>query len=432
MGASQTISDMAVIGAGPTGIAAVKELAKCGLDVTCFEKGSGLASAWQSPTQNPSAPTYNSLRLNNSAGRMRYSERPIVGAANSYVTASQFHSYLKAFVDEFQLLKHFRFNMHVVRIERLDERWYLHFSDDQVHRCENLLIATGMCAQPRVPTLFNSFTGTLKHSSEYVDSEPFCSARVLVVGSGNSGAEIASELVSTAASVDLAINQPTYIVPRTIGGFAYDRLDGPLISRLPLKVRQAVYDLMLHTAYRRASAAGLPTPPAKLLASPWTISSQLVHRIQHGDVKVRSSVMSCEGSHVLFKDGHKAKYDAIIAATGYTPWFPESTTSLPVSRSANECYLKIVPPQTELSNLYLLGCVVPLGPILPVAEAQARWVSSVLIGATSKPSVEKMRQIIDHDKEVATVRFSASSTPTILVDTYHYIRCLEQTTSKRT
>jgi hypothetical protein len=128
---------------------------------------------------------------------------------------------------------------------------------------------------------------------------------------------------------------------------------------------------------------------------------------------------------VIFDDGTSDEYDEVILATGYDPDFPVLPSLPQVSRTENRCYMKIVPVDDALPSIYFAGCVLPLGPLLPVVESQARWIAAVVSGRVKIPTIQKMSEAVQHQISEDRRRFAAAGTYSMLVDPYPYIRKLD-------
>jgi hypothetical protein len=419
--------DAAIIGAGPAGIAALRVFTRRNLDVRCFETGDRAASRWSSDVSDVTSPVYDSLRLNNSRARMRLSGTSIPTRSKPFPTATEFHGYLTDVLTREGLNGSIDLNHSLIEARRVGNEWKLSFANGAQSRCRHLVLATGMNSAPAANTALMNFEGPIIRAREYRGPGRLRGLRVLVVGGGNSGAEIACELAGPAAAVDLAIGAPAHVVPRQLMTVSADRLDGPFLSRFPLPVRQAMHDVVLFPSMRRARRAGLPLPEGRLLSSAWTISSDLVRGVREGAITIRARAKATRGKTVRFVDGSEASYDVLIWAGGYEPRFDPLPVEPPVTRLANLCYLKIVPPDTaHLPGVFLLAFCLPLGALLPVAEAQARWTAAVIEGSVTLPPRQALESIVARDVETDKRRFPGSASPTMLVDPYPYIRRLER------
>lgn len=420
-------SEAAVIGAGPSGIAGLRELLKRGIDGQCFETADRVAPRWTQAESGVSTPVYDSLRLNNASVRMRLAGTHMPRHTGPVASAAQFHDYLASVASDQELAARTQLRHGLVSARHIDDKWELRFANGQSHSSRYLILASGLNAAPVFLEALRGFEGQLLHASEYRRPQPFAGRRVLVVGGGNSGAEIACELAGVARSVDLAVSRPFHVVPREVLGFSADLLDGPTISRLPIMIRQAIHDIALLPFARHARRIGLQPPDAPLLRSAWTISSDLVASIADGRVALRPAAIGTRGSRVKFADGSETSYDAAVMAVGYQPRFEALPASPPITKTANGCYLKMVPPDSErLPHVFLLSFCLPLGALLPVAEAQARWTARVIDGSICLPPRPTMDRAIERDTHTDVARFRGSTAPTMLIDPYPYIRRLER------
>lgn len=426
-----TSSTAAVIGAGPSGLAGLKELLRCGVDASCFEAANTIAPRWCSDKSGVISPVYDSLRLNNASRRMRFSERPLARHHGRFATAREFHDYLAMVAEELDLRRAISLQRTVEQLDLVDGVWRLTFADPSFHDCQHVIFATGLNGAPAIPSGLKAFEGQLVHATDYQRPAAFAGERVLVVGAGNSGAEIACEIASVAATVDLSFPRPVHLVPREMFGFECDRLDGPHTSRLPLALRQAMHDIALFRHRNRARKAGIRIPSDALLRSAWTISSDLAASVGRKEVSPVGATVSCDGHEVAFHDGERRQYDAVILATGYTPTFPRLPYVAPITRTTNDCYLKIVPlPRIGAPRTWYLGFLLPLGALLPVAEAQGRWIAACVSGRISLPASEIMAAVVYTDGMTERTRFSGTAAPTMLADPYPYIRRLDRQVRK--
>ena len=167
---------------------------------------------------------------------------------------------------------------------------------------------------------------------------------------------------------------------------------------------------------------GLPKPDHKLLEAHPTVSSELLPRLGHGDITVKPNIERFAGGRtVRFADGSEEEIDLVVYCTGYKITFPfldPEVFAAPDNRMP--LYRRVV--SVEHPGLYFIGFVQPLGPIMPIAEAQSEWVADLLAGRAALPSAAEMRsEIAAHERQMRK-RFVASKRHTIEVDFHPYLR----------
>lgn len=188
---------------------------------------------------------------------------------------------------------------------------------------------------------------------------------------------------------------------------------------------------MLRVARGKITDYGLPEPDHAVLHAHPTISEDILTRLGHGDIEVKPNIDRFEGSKAFFVDGTADEVDVVIYCTGYKVTFPFFDDR--VVRAADnhvDLYRRVVDP--EHPGLYFLGLIQPLGAIMPLSEAQAKWVADLVSGAgTLPPSAEMRRQIQEYDESVRK-RYVASKRHTIQVDFRSYLAEItrERKTSK--
>jgi cation diffusion facilitator CzcD-associated flavoprotein CzcO len=179
-------------------------------------------------------------------------------------------------------------------------------------------VATGMIGNPHRPkwTGMDRFTGTILHSIEYKNPEPWSGQRVLVVGVGNSGAEIAAELAESGAEVSISIRAGAHVMPLVLFGvpIQYWSL---LLERLPRGIREGLARFSGTITRLRRGPPVLPVPSWSPLEKPPVIGFRLPEAIRQGKVTLRPDIQSFETGSVLFVGGERAAFDAVILATGF-------------------------------------------------------------------------------------------------------------------
>jgi indole-3-pyruvate monooxygenase len=211
----------------------------------------------------------------------------------------------------------------VQRVERsagaAGRPWRIHTADSVVH-ADVLVVATGIVANPVVPEFpgQDRFRGSVLHSAAYRNPEPFRGQRVLVVGVGNSGGEIGSELAAAGVDVTIAVRSGANVVPRTILGVPVQYIAYGL-RRLPPAARVRVADAVARITEARRGPPVLPRPAHGPLDAIPLIGFHLVDAIRAGRIRVRPAVRDFSDTGVRFVDGTEDAFDTVILATGFRP-----------------------------------------------------------------------------------------------------------------
>jgi cation diffusion facilitator CzcD-associated flavoprotein CzcO len=343
-------------------------------------------------------------------------------STGTYPSYVQFRQYLRKIVRISKLAGKIRYLERVDSIHRTDGKWLLKLGGGGHHITDHVVVATGLNWKPMIPDLLDQFDGEFIHSSAYRTADRFAGRRVLVLGCSNSGAEIASELAFTAQETIVAVSKGFHIIPRRVLGVPSDRLDGPLLAQLPYRLRDAIHTLAVLPTRIRAARAGVAKPDLAFLRGPWVISSEILRNLENGSVTMTRWPIRFEGKRAIFEGGRELEIDAVVAATGYEPSFPQMPVEPVITRNVNECYHKMIDPR--LPNLFFIGFVLPLGALLPTVEIQAEWAAAVVSGDATIPAASDMESCVKQECAEDRERFAARHGATITIDPYPYMRLL--------
>ena len=194
----------AIIGAGSAGLCAAKTLLDHGFAVTVFEVGSHVGGLWVYGNDSGLSPAYRSLHINSEARVSCYRAMPFPADTPFYPTHAEMHAYFQAYAERFDLLRHIRFRSRVAAIEPEGHGWTVRLEGGASERFDAVIVATGHQGLGRHPREVEGFTGEYLHSHDYRTPEPFAGKRVLVIGTGNSGLDIAADVCLTAARTVLS------------------------------------------------------------------------------------------------------------------------------------------------------------------------------------------------------------------------------------
>jgi len=297
--------DVIVVGAGPAGLAVSRELSVRGIGHAVLERGA-IGESWRR--------YYDGLVLHTGRHLSSLPGRPFRHSDPMFVTRERFIRYL----DEYAVAMGLPIatGSEVTAVRRVDGGWALDGAGDP-WRCRVLVVATGIAASPVVPHLpgQDGFAGRIRHSIDYHRPEPFSGRRVLVVGAGNSGGEIAAELTGVAAPVSIAIRSGVVVVPREIAGIPSQYL-GMLIRRLPRALAGPIVAAANRRRMRRLPPS-LPRSSASPLDEIPLIGMHLPDAFAAGTVVVRPAIAGFSTDAVRFADGSETPFDEVILATGF-------------------------------------------------------------------------------------------------------------------
>lgn len=310
-----------VIGGGPAGLAAAAELRRRGLRPVVLERGEQVGTSWRAG--------YDRLHLHTVRGLSGLPGLAIPREAGRWPSRDAVIDYLERYRGAHDL--DVRGRAEVVRVEAAGARdgdgarWVLHTAAGERLPARSVVVATGHAHTPHVPDWpgLESYAGQLRHARDYRDPAPFAGLDVLVVGAGNSGAEIATDLGEGGARrVWIAIRTPPQIVRRDMAGWPA-HATGILVSRLPAALVDPVARLQRRLTVPDLAPYGIRTPDDGLLARVRRTGEVplqdvgFVRAVRDGTVTPVAAVTGFEGDKVLLADGSAVAAQAVIAATGY-------------------------------------------------------------------------------------------------------------------
>jgi cation diffusion facilitator CzcD-associated flavoprotein CzcO len=413
-----------VIGAGVSGLTTVKQLADRGVQFDCFEIGSDIGGNWQYDNDSGRSPAYASLHIDTSKDRFAYADLEMPREWPAYLHHSQVFEYLNMYAEKYGLKERISFRREVLHAAPTEDGWSvtvrnLVSGDESTALYRAVVVASGHHWNPNLPLHDGPFSGETMHAQSYRTPEQFIGKDVVVVGLGNTGADIASELSWHANSVTLSTRSGAHVLPRFAFGRPLDSFSTRLSSQLPISVQRAAYRALLYAARGSQDSHGLPTPDTPLLSQHPTVSTDLLALIKDDQIDVRRDISRFADDEVVFTDGERTKADVVIYATGYRISFPFLDETI-FSSDANEVELyKLVVP-VDVPGLFFVGLIQPVGALPPLAEQQARWVAQLLDGSPL-PSPGEMRAEIITESYERSERYQDRPRHTIQVDYWPYL-----------
>jgi len=349
-----SMNTYAVIGAGPSGLAAARALQKRGIRIDGYEASSGVGGLWD--IDNPRSTMYESAHLISSRTTTQFREFPMRSTVD-YPGHAVLLEYFREYAEHFSLTGLFRFDTRVTRLAPRDGGWDLTSEgpDGETTRWyRGVVLANGTLAEPNVPTFAGEFTGELLHTSAYTSPTQLAGKRVLIIGAGNSGCDIAVDAVHHAASVDMSVRRGYYFVPRYLFGKPSDTLNQG--RPLPARLKQALDSRVLRAFTGDPVRFGFPKPDYRIYESHPIVNTLILNHLGQGDLSIRPDIDRFDGRTVRFRDGSSGDYDLVLLATGYRLDYPFVDRSHLHWRGASpRLFLNMFP--ASFNGLYVMGMI---------------------------------------------------------------------------
>ena len=414
-----------VIGAGCSGITALKNLIQAGVtDVVCYEQNDQVGGNWVYSPKVSHSSVCETTHIISSKRLSEYMDYPMPKHYPDYPSHQQVLAYFHAYAEEFGLLPYIQFNTGVANVEKTsDQKWNVTLKNGQTNTFDFLFVANGHHSVPRHPVLPGSFSGEYLHSHAYKTSRPFAGKRVLVVGSGNSGCDCAVEISRTAAFVGISMRRPHYIIPKFFLGKPTDTFNKAL-QYLPNFLAKVSQKITLRVQVGKYTDYGLEQPQYPITRSHPTLNSELLYKIRHGKVHPRRAIDHIQGNKVTFKDGTTEAYDTILAATGYKIALPFFDRNFINYEDADRIplYLRMFHP--EHPSLVFIGLFQPQGAIWPLSDYQAKLAANYVMGRWKMPTDIEARA--EQDSTYIDQEFIKSKRHTIEVHYHPFLRKLKK------
>lgn len=414
----------AIIGAGISGLTSGKMLRDYGVPYTTFESSDRIGGNWAFGNPNGHSSAYRSLHIDTSKERLSFKDFPISRHYPDFPHHSDIKSYLDEYAEAFGLLDNIEFENGVRHVDHNpDGTWTVHDQAGAAREFDLLVVANGHHWDPRLPEFPGSFSGQTMHSHHYIDPTTPMSLtgkRILVVGIGNSAADITVELSSKSLqnTVTLSTRSSAWIVPKYIAGRPGDTL-WRTTPYLPLSWQRKAMQVIAPAMGIDPRLYGLPPANHKLFEAHPTQSVELPLRLGSGDVIPKPNVSRFDGTTVHFEDGTRDDFDVIIYATGYNITFPFFDPEL-VSAPDNHIRLYKRMFKPGLDNLVFIGFAQSIPTLFPFVECQSRLLAAYAVGKYALPSRDEMERIIDADQQLHAGHCTDRPRHTQQVDYFYY------------
>ncbi|NWT71623.1 FMO1 monooxygenase, partial [Prunella himalayana] len=389
---------VAVVGAGVSGLAATKCCLDEGLEPTCFEQSQDIGGVWRYTEHieagRPSL--YASVISNTSKEMSAFSDFPFPEHFPVFLPNALLLDYLRRYAEHFGLREHIRCGTTVVSIREHPDfastgQWNVVTEaggKQTSHVFDAVMVCSGNFWEPSLPLQcfpgIERFRGQYFHSRQYKHPDVFQGKRVLVVGMGNSGVDIAVEASRVAAKVTISTTRGAWLLSRVFEhGYPWDMiLNTRLMSLIKTNLPGPLsWWFINYKVNQRFNHENYGLQPENRYFLP-VLNDDLPSYILTGRITIKPGVKEFKDSSVLFHNcPEEEPIDVVVFCTGYTISFPFLEESVVrVENKHASLYKYVFPTHLQKPTLAVLGLIRPLGAIMPVAEMQARWVSRVFKG----------------------------------------------------
>ncbi|KAJ8312625.1 hypothetical protein KUTeg_009998, partial [Tegillarca granosa] len=421
---------IAIVGAGCSGLAAIKCCLDEGLEPVCFEREIEVGGLWNY-TENPKlgkGSVYKNCVINTSKEMMAYSDFPPPEQFPTFMPHSYVLKYFKLYAENFGLYKYINFETSVQNIRpTLDYketgRWEVvtckKGHNEVTETFDGVLICTGHHTYPNMPTFrgLDVFNGQVMHSHSYRENSKLTGKRVLVVGIGNSAVDIAVDASHTASQVYLSTRRGAWVISRKgFWGLPADAMaNSRFVFSLPKSFLGWGVEKMSNLIFDH-EGFGLKPKHGAFQAHP-TINDELPFRIMVGAVRVKPNIYEFTENKVRFEDGSCEEIDVVVFATGYNYKLSFLDKSVTCIDKNNTClYEYMFPPELEHPTLGIVGLVQAIGAVMPISEMQCRWYTRLIKGLVNLPSKEEMYEDIDKKRDEMSKLYISTQRHTIQFD----------------
>ena len=373
---AETEDKICILGAGTSGIAVAKNFKQAGIPFDCLEREDNIGGNWYYGKHASSV--YDSTHLISSKRLTEYTDFPMPEDYPEFPNRKLVWEYLRAYCNQFQLDQHIEFNTSVTKIEPDVTGWQVELADGSQRRYRGVVVANGHNWDPRWPEYPGKFTGEVIHSSEYKTPDVLQGKKVLVVGAGNSGCDLAVEASLHAERAIHSMRRGYHVLPKFFKGKPIDQCgEFVLRLRMPLWVRRLAAAMVVRWVLGPAEMSGLPRPDHKLFECHPIINSRLHYQVAHGDLFIRPDIAKLDGNTVQFTDGSREEVDLILYATGFRLSFPFlNREHLNWFDDRPNMFLNVFHPERD--DLFFAGLIQPDSGQWGLVDYQAQLIAKYL------------------------------------------------------
>uniref|UniRef100_UPI00358F008B flavin-containing monooxygenase 5-like isoform X1 n=2 Tax=Myxine glutinosa TaxID=7769 RepID=UPI00358F008B len=427
-----------IIGAGLSGLTTIKCCLNEGLEPTCFEMGDDIGGLWkyQENVEEGRGNVFYSLITNSSKEFMAYSDFPTPENFPNFLAHTHMFQYLQAYAKEFKLNERIHLKTKVEAVTKTEDfqssgQWNVTTVDENGIKNDMVFDAVMVCSghnyNPNMPMDsfpgIENFKGKIIHSKDYKKPSAYAGKNVLVIGFGNSGGDIATEVSEHASQVFLSTRRGAWVLGRISDrGYPYDLL---LLTRWKNLLRHYIpWDMFLKFEERNANfrfdhKIFGANPTFRIFSQQMVVNDNLPLCIMKGKLSMKPNVASFTDTAAVFVDGSQAEsLDVVVFATGFCFQFPflEVDDTFTVHDNCNCLYKNVFLPKIQPPTLAFINLVEANVSATSVCEMQSRWVTRIFKGLISLPDEAEMLKEISQEQEIYSHKFPNLKRHTIEIE----------------
>lgn len=384
------MKQVCIIGAGPSGITAAKNCQKNGISYDIFEKNDKVGGNWVFNSKTGHSSVYENTHIISSRTMSEYEDYPMPENYPDYPRHDHLQAYFENYSKHFGVYENIKFHHNVDHVTKnADGYWNVEYTDDQGQKhkqvYEYLMVSNGHHWMPKYPQYEGEFTGIWMHSHDFKGvTDEWRGKKVLIIGAGNSGCDVAVESARVSKDVFLSMRSPQWFVPKFMLGYPADILVKSL-EKLSPKMRQMLLTKMVKAFTGNYADFGLPVNTKPMLTQHPTANSDLIDYVRHGKIKPKPAIQELDGREIHFVDGTVEEFDIVCCCTGFWTVFPFFDQEFIHFQHVDKIPLYRKMMHAEHDNLYFIGLFQPLGCIWPASDHQANLACQEILGKYKRP-----------------------------------------------
>jgi len=428
--AKATTEKYCILGGGAMGIGIAKCFTQAEIPFDIYEREDDFGGNWY--FDQACSKMYKSTHLISSKTNTQFSDIPMPKEFPPYPNHIQMLQYLRYIANHFKLYDHTYFNTEILKLEPVSEFWRVSLKNGEDRLYKGVIVCNGLLRQKKMPNYQGQFSGEQIHSVDYKSIDQIHDKKVLVVGAGNSGCDIAVDAVHTAAKVFHSTRRGYHYMPKFIDGMPTQEW----LMELAHKFHdQASYWKHVREVFKLAgfdgTDYGLPSPDHDIYQAHPIMNSLVLYYIGHGDVTPKPDIKEMKSSSVVFEDDSEETVDMIIYATGYVMSFPFiSKENLLMKGNLPNLYAHMFHKRYE--NILFCGYVNAPGGIGNMANSMGRlavaYFKALDRGAKSVRLFRRLKQ--EHEPDLGHKVYMHSERHAYEVDLWQYIKFLNSLRAK--